>query len=103
MDFSKNPVIFFIFISIILLVFYINIFKNKTNIFPISETSCWLSSIIIALLIVNSLYQIERYSNKTNFIYNIIIFLVLIGCALCSLGIVWNASVIPEIKLRFNF
>jgi hypothetical protein len=102
MDFTKNPVIFFILTSIILLIYYIYIFTSKTNIFPISETCCWLSSTIIALLIVNSLYQAEKFLDKGKIIYIIIIYLLLIACTLCSLGMVWNITIVPEIKLRFD-
>jgi hypothetical protein len=101
MDFTKKPVTFFIFTSIILLISYIFVFTNKTNVFPVSETFCWISSTIIALLIVNSLYQAEKYFGNGTSIYTIIIYILLIGCALCSLGTVWNASVIPDIKLKF--
>jgi len=102
MDFTKKPVIFFIFISIILLVVYIYIFTNKTNVFPVSEMSCWISSIILTLFIVNSLYEADKYFGDTTSMYNIVIYILLIGCTLSSLGTVWNASVIPDIKLRFN-
>lgn len=102
MDFSKKPIIFFITASVILLVLYILFFIQKTNIFPISESFCWLSSIIIVLLIVNSLYEVNKFENNENIIYTIIIYILLIGCILCSFGLVWNASVIPEIKLNFT-
>jgi hypothetical protein len=100
MDFSKKPVIFFTTASLILLIAYISIFINKTKIFPTSEAFCWVSSTIIALFIASSLYESERVYGNGNMIYTIIIYLLLIGCALCSLGLVWNASILPEIKLK---
>jgi hypothetical protein len=102
MDFSKKPIFYFTIVSSTLLIAYIYIFIKKTNFFPISEIFSWLSSIIIVLLIVNTLYESQRVSNSENISYTIVIYLLLIGCALCSLGIVWNASTIPEIKLKFS-
>ena len=102
MDLSRKPVISFIIISVILLVVYIIVFLQKTNVFPISESFCWISSTIIALIIVNSIYEVNKFYNNENIIYTIIIYLLLIGCFLCSVGLVWNASVIPEIKLNLT-
>ena len=101
MDFTKKPIIYFTTVSLILLIAYIFIFVNKTNIFPTLEFVCWVSSTIIALFIVNSLYISEKLFGNGSIIYIIIIYLLLIGCAICSLGIVWNASILPEIKLKF--
>jgi hypothetical protein len=102
MDLSRKPIISFIIISIILLIIYIIIFLKKTNVFPISESFCWIICSILTLLIANSLYNIDSYNNNQNIIFSIIIYVLLIGCFLCSVGLVWNASTIPEIKLNFT-
>ena len=99
MDFSKKPIIYFTTASITLLVVYVYIFLNKTNIFPASEIFCWISSTIIALIILSSLYESQKISGE-NITITIIIYLLLLACTMCSLGLVWNASNVPEIKLR---
>jgi hypothetical protein len=99
MDFSKKPIIYFTTASLTLLIAYIYIFINKTNIFPASEIFCWISSTIIALIIISSLYESQRISGE-NITITIVIYLLLIACTLCSFGLVWNASNVPEIKLR---
>ena len=100
MDFSKKPIIYFTTASITLLVAYVYIFLNKTNIFPTSEIFCWISSTIIALIIISSLYESQRISGNENITISIIIYLLLLACTMCSLGLVWNASNVPEIKLK---
>ena len=99
MDFSKKPIIYFTTASITLLVAYVYIFLNKTNIFPASEIFCWISSTIIALIILSSLYESQKISGE-NITITIIIYLLLLACTMCSLGLVWNASNVPEIKLK---
>lgn len=101
MDFSKKPIIYFTAVSITLLVIYVYIFLSKTNIFPGSEIFCWISSTIITLIIISSLYESQRISGE-NITITIIIYLLLLACTMCSLGLVWNASNVPEIKLRIN-
>jgi hypothetical protein len=100
MDFTKKPIIYFTTASITLLVAYAYIFINKTNIFPASEIFCWISSTIIALIIISTLYESQRISGNENITISIIIYLLFLACILCSLGLVWNASNVPEIKLR---
>jgi hypothetical protein len=100
MDFSQKPIVYFTTISITLLVAYVYIFLNKTNIFPSSEIFCWLSSTIITIIIISSLYESQRISGE-NITITIVIYLLLLACTMCSLGLVWNASNVPEIKLKY--
>jgi hypothetical protein len=99
MDFSKKPIIYFTTISFTLLVAYTYIFINKTNIFPVSEIFCWISSTIIALIIISSLFESQKNYGE-NITITIVIYLLLLACTMCSLGLVWNASNVPEIKLK---
>lgn len=94
--FSQKPIIFFLSTSISLLIYYIYITRDNINAFVYSEIFCWISSIILALIIVHFLNEAHKsYGDKTS-IYNILIFILLIGCALCSFNTAWNASIISK-------
>ena len=87
-------------VSITLLLIYIFIFLNKIGLFPFSESFCWLSSTIITIIIIGSLYESNRISPNITFV--IIMYLLLISCILCSLSLVLNAANSPVIKLKFT-
>ena len=96
----NEPSIIFSGISITLLVIYVFIFFNKIGFFPFSESFCWICSTIITIIIVGSLYE----SNKItpNITFTIVMYLLLISCSLCSVGLVFNAANSPVIKLKFS-
>jgi hypothetical protein len=86
----NQPNLIFGGISITLLVIYIFIFLNKLRYFPFSESFTWISSTIITIIIIGSLYVADKKSPNMTFV--IIMYLLLISCSICSLGAVLNAT-----------
>ncbi len=95
----NQPSFIFGGISLTLFVIYVFIFLNKMGFFPFSESFSWISSTIITIIIVGSLYQSNKKSSNITFV--IVMYLLLISCSLCSLGIVLNAASSPVVKLKF--
>jgi len=96
-----KPLLIFSGISLALLASYIYIFNDKIKIIPISQICSWMCSIIIVVLIVNTLFYMVKDGKMLKGTMTIIIYILMIGCILSSLGAVWNATKAPELKFSF--
>ena len=101
MDDQLKPILIFSGISISLLVSYIYLFFDKIKFIPISQIFSWISSIIIVVFAINSLFYMVKEGKMVKGTMTIIIYILMIGCIFSSLGVVWNATQKPEIKFNF--
>lgn len=97
-----KPILIFTGLSFALLTSYIYLFYDKIKFIPISQICCWISSIILVALITNSLFYMVKEGKMLKGTMTVIIYVLMIGCILSSLGSVWNTSQAPEIKINFN-
>jgi hypothetical protein len=102
-DDQIKPLLIFCGISLALLASYIYIFNDKLNFIPISEICSWISSIIIVVFVTNTLFYMVKEGKMIKQTMTIIIYVLMIGCILSSIGSVWNASKTPELKFKYIY
>ena len=102
MDDQLKPLLIFCGLSLALLASYIYIFNDKLNFIPISQICSWISSIIIVVFVTNTLFYMVKEGKMIKQTMTIIIYVLMIGCILSSIGSVWNASKTPELKFIFT-
>jgi hypothetical protein len=100
-DDQIKPLLIFCGVSLALLTSYIYVFNDKLKVIPISQICSWISSIIIVVFVTNTLFYMVKEGKMIKQTMTIIIYVLMIGCILSSIGSVWNASKVPEIKFSF--
>lgn len=102
MDDQIKPLLIFCGLSLALLASYIYVFNDKLKVIPISQICSWISSIIIVVFVTNTLFYMVKEGKMIKQTMTIIIYVLMIGCILSSIGSVWNASKVPELKFTYT-
>ena len=99
----STPIIIFVCISITLLLSKIYLFYSKTKFIPISDICCWISSMIIVAIVISSLFRMFEEGKMLKETMSAIIYVLIVGCILSSLGNTLNTLKLQKTNIYPNF
>jgi len=100
---SSKPIIIFFCISITLLLSKVYLFYSKTKSIPTSDICCWISSMIIVAIVISSLFRMFEEGKMLKETMSAIIYVLIVGCILSSLGNTLNTSKLQKTNNYSNF
>jgi tellurite resistance protein TehA-like permease len=99
----STPIIIFVCISITLLLSKIYLFYSKTKFIPISDICSWISSMIIVAIVISSLFRMFEEGKMLKETMSAIIYVLIVGCILSSLGNTLNTLKLQKTNIYPNF